>query len=68
MSRKGHKASISDIPKDANSDLDKLNPMYVEYKHKRNTRLCSYCFEMDTKIVSYDYRVYQLINNTVTDI
>jgi len=59
--KKGLKAVISDIPKDANADLEKLNPLSDEFKHKRNTRLCSCCFEMATKIVSYDCQGVQLI-------
>jgi hypothetical protein len=56
-----HKSVITDIPKVANADLDKLNPLTDEFKRIRKTRLCSCCFEMATKMVSYDYNGFQLI-------
>jgi len=46
MNRKRHKAVISGIPKDANADLEKLDPLSDEFKRRRKIRLCCCCYEM----------------------
>lgn len=58
--RRGHKAVISDIPKTADLDIQNLHPMSIEYKRKTTARLCCCCFEVATKLVSYDYKGVRL--------
>jgi len=53
--RREHSAVISDIPKEANADLERFDPNDIIFKRKRKGRLCCCCDEMATKIVSYDY-------------
>jgi hypothetical protein len=59
--KREHKAVVSDIPKDANADLEKLDPNSLGYRIKIKHRFCSCCNELATKIVSYDYKGIQLI-------
>jgi hypothetical protein len=59
--KRRHSAVISDIPKEANADLDGLNPNDIRFKNKIKTSQCSCCYEMVTKIVSYDYHGARLI-------
>lgn len=58
--RREHKAVISDIPKNSKAELENLDPNSTTFRTKVKNRLCSSCYEMATKVVSYDYRGIQL--------
>jgi len=59
--KREHKAVITDIPKEANADLENLDQNYFTFKKIIKSRFCSCCAEMATKIVSYDYHGARLI-------